>query len=48
MALAFLAPDIVEAIRDGRQPIDLTATRLLRMSELPMSWATQRRVLGFA
>jgi len=29
MPLAFLAPDIVEAIAAGRQPADLTAEALL-------------------
>jgi site-specific DNA recombinase len=43
---AFLAPDIVEAILDGRQPPELTLERL--RSPLPIAWAEQRRVLGFA
>jgi len=46
--LAFLAPDIVEAILDGRQPADLTATRLRRLTNLPAAWSEQRRLLGFA
>jgi site-specific DNA recombinase len=46
--LRFLAPDIVTAIIDGRQPIELTARRLLRMSDLPHDWAGQRLALGFA
>lgn len=45
--LAFLAPDIVEAILAGRQPFELTATRLRRIGDLPVSWDDQRRVLGF-
>jgi site-specific DNA recombinase len=45
--LAFLAPDIVMAIVDGRQPVDLTSRALLRISDLPMVWDEQRRVLGF-
>jgi hypothetical protein len=43
--LAWLAPDIVEAILDGRQPKALTVKRLL--AKLPMDWADQRRALGF-
>jgi DNA invertase Pin-like site-specific DNA recombinase len=43
--MAWLAPDIVEAILDGRQPKSLTVKRLLE--KLPMDWAEQRRVLGF-
>ncbi len=45
--LAFLAPDIIETIREGRQPRDLTFQRLKRLSNLPMSWARQRDFLGF-
>ena len=46
--LAFLAPDIVEAILEGRQPIELTAARLKRVTDPPVSWAGQRRYLGIA
>ena len=48
LPLGLLAPDIVEAILTGRQPIELTAKRLKRIRDLPVSWAEQRRVLGFA
>ena len=47
LPLAFLAPDIVEAIVEGRQPMDLTATRLKRLRPLPTLWNEQRRLLGF-
>jgi hypothetical protein len=47
LPLAFLAPDIAEAILDGRQPPELTAMRLKRINELPLSWARQRDLLGF-
>ncbi len=47
LKLAFLAPDIVQAIIEGRQPVDLTAARLMRLSNLPASWEDQRRLLGF-
>jgi len=43
-----LPPDIVEAILDGRQPFELTASRLKRIRDLPISWAEQRQLLGFA
>jgi hypothetical protein len=46
LPLAFLAPDIVEAILDGRQPVELTAARLKRI-RLPHAWAEQRQILGF-
>lgn len=44
LRLAFLAPDIVEAILDGRQPADLDLDRLLK--GVPIAWADQRRVFG--
>jgi hypothetical protein len=46
--LTFLAPDIVEAILEGRQPASLNARRLSRISDLPASWSDQRQLLGFA
>jgi hypothetical protein len=48
LPLAFLAPDIVEAILDGRHPVDLTAYRLKRIHTLPYDWQAQRDLLGFA
>lgn len=45
--LACLAPDIVVAILEGRQPIGLSNTNLLSI-RLPLDWADQRIVLGFA
>jgi len=46
--LSYLAPDITQAILDGRQPRDLTADKLLTHSRLPLTWDEQRAVLGFA
>ena len=46
MQLAFLAPDLLEAILDGRLPIELTATRLQRIDALPLLWQDQRRLLA--
>ena len=42
---AFLAPDIVEAILDGRQPPDFSLERL--RNGLPFGWAEQRQRFGF-
>ncbi len=39
--LAFLAPDIVQAIVDGRQPATLTADGLIK-SRHRIMWAEQR------
>jgi len=46
--LSYLAPDITEAILDGRQPHDLTADKLLAHSRLPLGWHEQRTMLGIA
>lgn len=45
--LNYLAPDIVAAILDGRQPPGLTRRRLL-YANLPTDWPQQRALLGFA
>jgi len=45
LSCAFLAPDIVEAILDGRQPRDLTFQKLCR--NIPLSWVEQRQQFGF-
>ncbi|WP_261394439.1 recombinase family protein [Siccirubricoccus deserti] len=45
--LAWLAPDIVEAILDGRQPAGLTASKLMRDTRIPLDWPDQRKALGF-
>jgi site-specific DNA recombinase len=42
---AFLAPDIIESILEGRQPDGLNFESLCQ--HLPMSWAEQRVNLGF-
>lgn len=44
--LSCLAPDIVTAIVEGRQPEALTANRLSK-TELPLAWSEQRKALGF-
>jgi site-specific DNA recombinase len=46
--LSYLAPDITQAILEGRQPRDLTAEKLLAHSRLPLAWHDQRTALGFA
>jgi site-specific DNA recombinase len=48
MRLNFLAPDIVVAILNGRQPAVLTATKLMADTRLPLAWTEQRKALGFA
>ena len=46
--LSYLAPDVTQAIIEGRQPRDLTAEKLFAHSRLPLAWHDQRTVLGFA
>jgi site-specific DNA recombinase len=48
LPLAFLAPDIVDAIAAGQQPPELTAHRLIRTVHLPIAWAAQRQLLGIS
>ena len=47
VGLACMAPDIVTALVEGRQPATLTARSLLA-SDLPLAWAGQRAMLGFS
>ena len=46
LELAFLAPDITEAILDGRQPADISTEWLVRHADLPLGWREQRQALG--
>jgi site-specific DNA recombinase len=48
LRLTFLAPDIVTAILNGAHPPGLTANKLMGDTRLPLEWAEQRRMLGFA
>src|SRR6476620_7034944 len=45
LRLAFLAPDIVTSILNGRHPPQLTANRLMDDTRLPLDWSTQRELL---
>ena len=44
--LAFLAPEIVEAIVAGNQPPELTAEALAERIDLPLLWAAQEQAVG--
>jgi site-specific DNA recombinase len=44
-ACGFLAPDIVEAILEGRQPPTLKFEHLYK--KIPLNWAEQRQMFGF-
>jgi site-specific DNA recombinase len=48
LRLPWLAPDITTAIVNGRQPLQLNAKKLMRLTaHLPADWAEQRALLGF-
>ena len=47
LPLAFLAPRIVAAIFEGRQPADLNLKRLMYRTDLSSNWSLQRQQLGF-
>jgi site-specific DNA recombinase len=43
-----LAPDIITAIINGKNPPQLTAKRLMRLTpQIPVGWAEQRKLSGF-
>ena len=44
--LAFVAPRIIEAICQGRQPAELNAETLLNRIDLPLEWSAQLHALG--
>ncbi len=46
--LAFLAPDIVEAMLAGREPIEHSAHRLLKQKAFPLNWNEQLKTFGFS
>ncbi len=45
--IGWLAPDIITAILEGRQPPGLTRRALSLAANLPLDWEEQRRHLGF-
>jgi len=44
--LAFLAPEIVEAIAEGKQPPELSTEFLTKRTGLPLDWDDQKRLLN--
>ena len=48
LRLSSLAPDIITAIVNGKNPPQLTAKKLMRLAlEIPVNWTAQRKLLGF-
>ena len=46
LPLAFLAPEIVEALMNGRQGVELTAEKMRQILPIPCSWREQRHQLN--
>jgi site-specific DNA recombinase len=48
LRLPSLAPDIIIAIIGGKNPPQLTAKKLMRLTlQIPVDWTKQRKLLGF-
>ena len=47
LSVSWLSPRIIEAIANGTQPGSVNRTRLLE-TELPIQWAEQEKLFGFA
>jgi site-specific DNA recombinase len=48
LRLPTLAPDIISAIVNGKNPPQLTAKKLMRLTpQIPVDWTEQRKLLGF-
>ena len=48
LRISWLAPDILSAMVEGRQPTSLTGRDLLRATNIPLDWTSQRAFFGFA
>ena len=46
--LSFLSPEIIQAILRGRQPQELNAKHLARLTGPPTSWSDQKVLLGIS
>lgn len=46
LRLTFLAPDLIQAILEGTQPVNLTLEQFRK--PIPLQWAEQRRGLKFS
>lgn len=47
LRLSFLSPDIIRAILNGKQPIELSAKELTLKYTIPTDWTEQKQLLGF-
>ena len=46
--IGLLPSDVITAVVEGRQPRQLTRSRLWELTAIPLHWAGQRQLLGFA
>lgn len=45
---SYLAPSIIQAILEGRQPADLSRKRLVQTNRIPLGWGEQEALFGFS
>jgi site-specific DNA recombinase len=46
--ISWLAPDMISAMLEGTQPLQLTGRRLIRANAIPLDWPSQRAMFGFS
>lgn len=46
LPIAFLAPEVVQAIIEGEQSADLTSDMITKKIKLPLVWEEQERIIG--
>ena len=44
---SYLAPSIIKAILEGRQPPDLSRKRVMQTNRIPLDWRGQEAMFGF-
>ena len=44
--LAFLSPQLIETIMEGRQPVNLTLEKLTKQIKIPLNWQEQHKLFG--
>ncbi|ALR20666.1 hypothetical protein ATN00_10510 [Sphingobium baderi] len=45
---SYLAPSIIQAILEGRQPANLSRKRLVQTNRIPLGWCEQETLFGFS
>ena len=44
--LAFLSPQLIESIMEGRHPVNLTLEKLTKQVKIPLNWQEQHKLFG--